>query len=705
MSRPMFAALLCGGLLTGTASAASVPSEPSGDGGGDGAGAHGAPGYGRVVSTRPATEGRLGVGLRTTFFQKTPFPTEGRNRLMTGELFLRYGLPRGFEFYGAWRTASNSNSAAVPSLVQSQGDLTLGSRWLHPHAGFWRGADVRANLLHPVGGDLWALASSQLELRALGGAQRVFLGRPLSLDVNVGLAFGAYAGARGERVTPVVLLGSDLSGYHRLVAAAGVAWSFARWTPYAAVDLDIPMGVPKAALSAARVSAGAVTGRGLLLGGRLPVGPGIVDLGLQLGAGSGVAGVAPTPPWTLLAGYLWHPAVPTKPADAPPAPLPPPPLSPGLLSLPATVRHAGVVIDAASQQPVGRVIVSLGSRPPVATGADGRFETPELALGAQTLELSRDGYRTATFAITLGSDDKVASYLLEPVAAPAPSAPAPTAPVTAVATSAPETATTSSGFVAGRLDSGDGRPLAGVLVLSGAADERWLLEAEFQHRLTAGTYALTALPESHFARRWTVVVEADAVAVVAGRLEPRPPTSGYAVDGEELVPKKPLLLDEKSPSPPSANEALLGELADALLRDPSKRLVIGVHADAAKSGSDDRMEWTRVRASALAQWFIDRGVARDQVEATGYGMTDPIVPSLVKDKSKNRRVSLVLTALAAGPFGDPAMETSPVSPAAPSVPDSPAAPAPGGTGGTSMPSADPSAPEPAPEFELPDIPF
>jgi hypothetical protein len=259
------------------------------------------------------------------------------------------------------------------------------------------------------------------------------------------------------------------------------------------------------------------------------------------------------------------------------------------------------------------------------------------------------------------------------------------------------------------------------LQVGGDLTETWPLEAGFQHKLAPGHYTLLALPEAHAARGWDVVVAADAVAVVGGRLDARPATPGFSVEDGEVVPRKPLGLDEKNVAPPRGNEPLLAELADVLLRSPNKRLVIGVHADPPKNGNDDRMEWTRARAEALKAWLIERGVSPERIDAKGYGMTDPVVPSLVKDKSKNRRVALSLietspdTARPAPGNLDAPAPAAPAEPAPAPAPPAEPVPVPAPAAETAPAPASPAAPEPAPpapdpadplpEFDLPDLPL
>jgi outer membrane protein OmpA-like peptidoglycan-associated protein len=73
---------------------------------------------------------------------------------------------------------------------------------------------------------------------------------------------------------------------------------------------------------------------------------------------------------------------------------------------------------------------------------------------------------------------------------------------------------------------------------------------------------------------------------------------------------------------PESN-AVLGELADALVRNPGiKRIEIQAHTD--EPGTpEEAADLSNRRANAVRDWLIHRGVAGDRLIARGMGKTKP----------------------------------------------------------------------------------
>lgn len=579
----------------------------------------GAQGFGRLTSALPGAPGVVRAGLRGGLFASGGFPDEGAsNRLFTGELSASWTALPVLEVFGAYRSTSNANSLSTPKLVQAQGDFVLGAKAGRVFSGFELGADLRFDVRNGVGSDLPALDGSTAQLRALGGHTLTVGGRPLSLNVNLGAALGRSETALDDRLTPALLFGTGFSAYHRLLFAAGARYDLGRVSPFVAFDLDQPLGIDDAELQAADVGSFGAAAKRIVLGARVKTTAwSALDLAAEVGFGSGVRGFAPTQPWMLTAG--WSFAFDSK-LYAPP----PPPVAP------TTGLVAGTVLDQAGE-PVAGVLVSTDAQPPVATDALGRFITRALAAGPVTLSLSREGYASSTVELSLvaGATSTVEAQLEklpEPPPPPPPPAPPPPPPPPAP-----------RGYVAGLLTV-NGAPVKASVALEGAEKVDLVTEdGRFSAQLLPGEHRVTVLPEGGLAWTGAVSVTADQATALVVPLLAAPTTPGFTETEGKLVPVRAIALDEKSAAD-QKSAALLQELVDWLVRHPTRRLDIHVHAD---PGKDDRKAWSEARAQSLLETLLTLGAPAERVKATGYGVEQPIVPLTSRQKARNRRVELV----------------------------------------------------------------
>lgn len=579
----------------------------------------GAQGFGRLTSALPGAPGVVRAGLRGGLFASGAFPDEGAsNRLFTGELSASWTALPVVEVFGAYRSTSNANSLSTPKLVQAQGDFVLGAKAGRVFSGFELGADLRFDVRNGVGSDLPALDGSTAQLRALGGHTLTVGGRPLSLQVNLGAALGRSQTALDDRLTPALLFGTGFSAYHRLLFAAGARYDLGRVSPFVAFDLDQPLGIDDAELLAADVGSFGAAAKRLVLGARVKTTAwSALDLAAEVGFGSGVRGFAPTQRWMLTAG--WSFAFDSK-LYAPP----PPPVAPttGLVS--------GTVLDQAGE-PISGALVSADAQPPVATDALGRFVTRALAAGPVTLSLSREGYASSTVELSLvaGATSTVEAQLEKLPEPPLPPPPAPPPP--------PPPPPAPRGYVAGLL-SVNGAPVKAIVTLEGAEKVELVTEdGRFSARLLSGEHRVTVLPEGGLAWTGAVSVTADQATALVVPLLAAPTTPGFTETDGKLVPVRAIALDEKSVAD-QKSAALLQELVDWLVRHPTRRLDIHVHAD---PGKDDRKAWSEARAQSLLETLLTFGAPAERVTATGYGVEQPIVPLTSRQKARNRRVEFV----------------------------------------------------------------
>ncbi len=90
----------------------------------------------------------------------------------------------------------------------------------------------------------------------------------------------------------------------------------------------------------------------------------------------------------------------------------------------------------------------------------------------------------------------------------------------------------------------------------------------------------------------------------------------------------------------AAASPVLDEAAHALAARPGARVVVEGHTDAV--GSDAYNErLSQRRAQTVVDYLVHAGVARDRLEATGFGESRPVADNDTEDgRARNRRVEL-----------------------------------------------------------------
>jgi outer membrane protein OmpA-like peptidoglycan-associated protein len=85
----------------------------------------------------------------------------------------------------------------------------------------------------------------------------------------------------------------------------------------------------------------------------------------------------------------------------------------------------------------------------------------------------------------------------------------------------------------------------------------------------------------------------------------------------------------------------LDELAAVILANPNDRFGIEGHTDA-RGGDELNQDLSERRAAAAIEYLVNRhGIARDRLEARGYGRNRPLVPADPFD-GRNRRVQVTI---------------------------------------------------------------
>jgi OOP family OmpA-OmpF porin len=85
---------------------------------------------------------------------------------------------------------------------------------------------------------------------------------------------------------------------------------------------------------------------------------------------------------------------------------------------------------------------------------------------------------------------------------------------------------------------------------------------------------------------------------------------------------------------------LLDRVADSLMANPGGRIEVAGHTDN-RGDPTENTELSRLRAQAVVDYLVSRGVSRDRLVARGYGPDQPIADNESREgRLRNRRVEL-----------------------------------------------------------------
>lgn len=117
---------------------------------------------------------------------------------------------------------------------------------------------------------------------------------------------------------------------------------------------------------------------------------------------------------------------------------------------------------------------------------------------------------------------------------------------------------------------------------------------------------------------------------------------------------------------PDAERALADVLASDQLAE-GWPIVLRGHTDSV--GHDEaNLRASRRRAETVAEWLIENGVSEDRIEIIALGEQRPVAPNARLDgtpdeagRAKNRRVTVSIAPVEAGPADEPSPEPKPVA--------------------------------------------
>jgi OmpA-OmpF porin, OOP family len=574
-----------------------------------------------TLSVSSADIGRKGLLRFAAFgqyYDTANWPAGGEQTSRTAGLVAVDFVPLDFlELYATISTATaTSTTDTTHRAASTDGDFGLGAKlaWRLSPA-FALAVDVRGAHLAGVG---TAPASHRMAPYVLFAWTPPW---PLRLGVQLGAQF-QWNSVPLSYPTGGAEVALSSTAYNQLLAGLSLEFPLPIVTPFFEYTTGYPLDVP----------GGTLVGLGGL---RLPIHaalPHQMNAGLkftlvenltllvagQFSLQSSVAvGVPAIPPWNVVfaATYVVD-LFPTPATRLVVQHLDVPRAAPS-----TTFAVAGVVVDAATQAPLGAVVVTVdgGRESPVASDAAGHFLTRPLPPGPVRLRLVRDGYQ-----------DALVEAVVQPEEAP---------PLRAALTPLPPRARFLLSTTVQR------RPVAAHVTLTGAETQVVDTQAgAAPTRVTVlpGAYLAEVTAEGYLAQLREVEVSAGAELQLAFDLQSAPKRKHVVLREDRLE-----LLVQVHFAPGSAvlvadSYPLLDEVVDAVVRLSLKRVRVEGYTDSSGSHAAN-LRLSQARAEAVTDYLVQRGVPRDRLEAKGYAEARPLAPNLTaRGRELNRRVEIVV---------------------------------------------------------------
>ena len=292
---------------------------------------------------------------------------------------------------------------------------------------------------------------------------------------------------------------------------------------------------------------------------------------------------------------------------------------------PVRGRVVGTVVEQGSGTPVTGATVAYVGRELTAqsTGAGGAFTTYELEPGDVAVQLSHPDYNDGGCSTSIPAEGGDVQLRCEMVARPR------------------------VGAIRGSLHSDGGSPISGAQIqitgpqaFSATTDSSGHFTRE---ALPPGTYTARIDVAGYLLAQESFLVHVRETSTPELTVVARPRRSLVTLRAREIAIRRQVNFATDSAEILGDSNALLGELADTLLRHPElQRVEIQGHTDS--NGDDDaNLQLSQRRAEAVRQWLVNAGVDASRLTAQGYGETRPLVPNLTAgNRARNRRVQFMI---------------------------------------------------------------
>ncbi len=296
-----------------------------------------------------------------------------------------------------------------------------------------------------------------------------------------------------------------------------------------------------------------------------------------------------------------------------------------------TGRVLGTLKDKATQQPIAQATVKTKrALSALETDEHGIFIVDNLEPGPIHFEISHPDFDSApceTMVPESGGSVTVFCYL---------------------------TAKPNEGAISGQVQDEQAVPVAAARVqILGPATSTVVTGPEGLFALPdapAGTYRIRVDADGYLMQLVEVEVTPRDTALPKVILVKKPTASLVTIKATEIYISQQINFETNSAEIGASSDALMREIADAMLRNENIQLIeIQGHTDN-KGGRPHNQQLSQARSESVRNWLVTAGVPGDRLTARGYGQDMPIRPnSNAADRAKNRRVQFIILKQAGKP--------------------------------------------------------
>lgn len=285
----------------------------------------------------------------------------------------------------------------------------------------------------------------------------------------------------------------------------------------------------------------------------------------------------------------------------------------------------GIVIDAATKQPIADAIISMKGRSRLLSEADGTFQLLDVEPGPLVLVVTRQGYATREVAGTLAAAGTVE---LNPALSQLP--PEPPAPMT----------------IRGTVFSEDDKPVVATIAAPNASlSKKTGAAGDYEFTLASGEQSLEVAATGFMTQGKRVVGRPGEALVVDFVLKPVPKQTLVVLRKEKIEIKKQVHFATASDVILPDSAPLLDQIASLILEnDRLKKIRVEGHTD--DQGDDAyNLNLSDRRAKSVMRALLERGVQSERIGAVGFGETKPIGDNKKPaGRAQNRRVEFMIEA-------------------------------------------------------------
>lgn len=605
-------------------------------------GASGGIGLDRTLSAAVGVVDTFRLRARLGGFSASDFPANGGdNEFIETGLSVSYTPDDFVEVYLLVGGTSNTNSLGKPELIQTQGDLSLGAKFVGTISPMVNaGGALHLHFLSDVGSGGIAWGSTSAEFKGLLSIDmKATQNEPIRFNLNIGYFLensDTLENGLSEEPTLVQEFGLRTARYDRLSLGLGLEAPLDEPViPFVEYEVVLPIlvelgrrGEDSNDYSFFSIPHSVALGLRGFVADNLSV-EGAIRFGLS---DQPYTGVPATPPWLASFALAYHldprPVIIEKTVEAPVvAPV-----------LPMLKTFAVTVVDAETNAPI--VDAKMGYMTPSdlssqLTGSNGSITSYPVADGEVRIRVSATGYLPEETSVSVGGAEALSTEV-----------------------KLKKDPSDRRGKLKLIVQNKSGRGLSASVQFGGKARDvtgRTNGKGQYNRELVPGRYPVTLNARGFAEVTRNIVITADKALPLTIMLTPlaKPATvssgggavssgggSGLAVVTKKVIRLKRKLSFVKGGAELTAESTrVLSSLAQGLRRVSAiKKVRIGVHTGG-RGSMKAQMKLSRARAKSIKAYLVKKKVDRKRLRVRGFGASKPLAPPLTKrGRQKNQRV-------------------------------------------------------------------